>query len=58
MWIKNLLIDIELFLKFCIIYVDNQAALKIKASNGNHNHTKHMSLKYHYVKDLSTTIKG
>lgn len=52
MWIKNVLTDMELNVGSSVIYVDNQAALKLAASSGNYNRIKHIDLKYHFIKDL------
>lgn len=50
-YLKNLMYEITG--KQCIVrlYCDNQSALKLSTSHQSHNRSKHIDVRYHYVKD-------
>ena len=52
-WISHLLVDLS-FSSNCpmIINEDNQAAIAIAKNPKDHSKTKHVSLKYHFVRDM------
>lgn len=54
MWIRNLLIEMNVSVKNALVRGDNQASLQIAESKGNYNRTKHIDIKYQYVRDLVT----
>jgi len=35
-----------------ILYVDNQAAIKIAENSTDHTRSKHIDIKYHYIREL------
>lgn len=50
-YLRNLMS--ELTFKQCVIkiYCDNQSALKLATSHQSHNRSKHIDVRYHYVRD-------
>ena len=52
MWIRNILRELDITVGSSILYCDNQASLKIAEGQGNYNRTRHVSLKFHHVRDL------
>ena len=52
MWIRSLLLELEVCVGTSVVYEDNQACIKLASSVGNYNRTKHIDLKYHHVNDL------
>ena len=51
-WIKSLLGELGVLVKEPItIWCDNQAAIAISKNNVNHNRTKHIDIKHHFVRD-------
>jgi hypothetical protein len=53
-WLRNLLGDFKLKQEETIIYEDNQGAITLSKNPSNHSRTKHIDIKYHYVRDLIT----
>ena len=52
-WIKNLLNELNFHDKSPItLYEDNQSAICLTKNNSNHPKTKHIDIKYHYVRDV------
>ena len=52
-WLQNLLSDLHNCTNEPIlIYEDNQSALCISKSNKGHGKTKHIQVKYHYIRDM------
>ncbi len=51
-WIRNMLLDLDVKVGTIPIYCDNQAAIKIAETKAKSNRTRHVNIKYHYVKDL------
>ena len=52
MWIRNLLIDLEVPIRTSDLYCDNQACLQIVTNTGNYNRTRHVDIKHQHVRDL------
>ena len=53
-WLRNLLGDFKHNQGETIIYEDNQGAITLSKNPSNHSRTKHIDIKYHYVRDLIT----
>ena len=52
-WFKDLLDNFKIYCNDpMIINEDNQSAISIAKNTGNHGKTKHINIKYHYVRDL------
>lgn len=53
MWLRNLLVDFGIQqVGATIIYEDNQGAIKLASNSKNYTRVKHISIKYHFIKDL------
>ena len=51
LWLKLLLKELGYSQETVTIYEDNQAAIKISKNPQDHKRTKHIQVKYHYVRD-------
>lgn len=51
-YLRNLLHEIIGSFHVIEVYCDNQSALKLSVSNQSHNRSKHIDVKYHYVRDV------
>ena len=54
-WMKGLLVELgqgEFVPKPCPIFADNNPAIDIANNNGVSDRTKHINVKYHYIRDL------
>ncbi len=51
-WLRNLLGDLHLNQKTTTIFEDNQGTIALSNNPTNHSRTKHIDIKYHYVRDL------
>ncbi|GBN65092.1 hypothetical protein AVEN_65989-1 [Araneus ventricosus] len=51
-WIKNVLNNECLNLKDCLLYCDNQAAIGFSNSPFENQRTKHIDVKYHFLRNL------
>lgn len=51
-YLRNLLHEITGNLSVIQIYCDNQSALKLSLSNQSHNRSKHIDVRFHYVRDV------
>jgi len=51
-WITQLLLELELPVKFPVkLLCDNQAAIAISTNDVNHNRTKHIDIRHHYIRE-------
>jgi hypothetical protein len=50
-WIRRLLSDLGFKQKITNIFCDNQSAIAISTSSKHHDRSKHIDVKYHYIKD-------
>jgi len=50
-WLKNLLTDFHISTPHAVIYCDNQATIQIAANPSHHEHTKHMDIDLHFVRE-------
>ena len=52
-WLRNLLSDLfDLQLDATCIYCDNQSCVKLSENPVFHDKSKHIDIKYHYIKDM------
>jgi hypothetical protein len=51
-WLRNLHYELNNFINPIIIYEDNQAAIKIAENNMFSNRTKHIDIRYHFIREL------
>ena len=51
-WLKYLVNNFNEYIRGVIINEDNQGCLKMLESNKGGNRTKHIDVKYHYVRDI------
>lgn len=52
MWLRQLLADLNQNQEAIQINCDNQGALKIVQNPTNHQRTKHIDVRYHYIRDM------
>ncbi|KAI3700156.1 hypothetical protein L2E82_44775 [Cichorium intybus] len=51
-WIQNQLRDYEISMKRIPLYCDSESAIRICHNPVQHSKTKHIALRYHFIKDL------
>ena len=52
-WLRKLLSDLfDLQLDATCIYCDNQTCVKLSENSVFHDKSKHIEIKYHYIKDM------
>ena len=51
-WLRNLLTNVQLKQAVTTIHEDNQGAITLSKNPTSHSRTKHIDIKYHYVRDL------
>jgi len=57
-WIGNLLCDVEVAsTKPIVLFEDNQSAICLAKNPKSHSKTKHIEIKYHFVRDLISSNK-
>ena len=56
MWVKQLLIDMNVEIEKINVYEDNQSALKLLDSEKIQTRSKHIDVRYNFVKEIK--IKG
>lgn len=55
LWIQGLLLELSAPKQSAVlIYEDNQAAIKLAANPTHHQRTKHIDVRYHFLRDLVT----
>ena len=53
LWIQGLLLELSATEQTAVlIYEDNQAAIKLAANPTHHQRTKHIDVRYHFLRDL------
>jgi hypothetical protein len=51
-WISQLLLELEFPVKLPVkLLCDNQAAIAISTNDVNHNRTKHIDIRHHYIRE-------
>lgn len=51
-WLQGLLQEIHLLESKVVVYSDNQSVIHLSKNPVYHEHTKHVDVRYHYVRDL------
>ena len=52
-WLRKLLSDLfDLHLDATCIYCDNQSCVKLSKNSVLHDNSKHIEIKYHYIRDV------
>ena len=55
MWLRIILKEMNINVKSpSILYVDNQSAIKISENDTEHDRTKHIDIRYYFIRDLIT----
>ena len=52
MWLRSFLKDLGYEQHSNLLYEDNQGAIALSKTPENHSRTKHIDVRYHYVRDL------
>jgi hypothetical protein len=53
MWLQKLLVEIfDLELELTLIHCDNQSSVKFTENLVFHDRSKHIEIKYHYIRDM------
>jgi hypothetical protein len=51
-WVKNLLIELDIQLSPILLYEDNQASIFLASNPVQEKCIKHINLRYHYIRDV------
>ena len=52
-WLRNMLAELGLQKEGPItLFVDNQGAMRLANNPENHKRTKHINIRYHYIREL------
>ena len=51
-WLHNMLNQLDLKISCIQIFVDNQSTIRLALNADHHNRTKHIDIRYHYVRDI------
>ena len=52
LWMKKVLTDYEISQDTMIVYCDNSSAIDISKNHVQHSKTKHIEIRYHFIRDL------
>ena len=52
LWMKNVLINYGICQDTMVVYCDNSSAIDISKNPVQHSKTKHIEIRYHFIKDL------
>ena len=52
LWMKKLLSDYEMSQDTMVVYCDNSSAIDISKNPVQHSKTKHIKIRYHFIRDL------
>ena len=52
LWMKNVLTDYGISQDTMVVYCDNSSAIDISKNSVQHSKTKHIEIRYHFVRDL------
>jgi len=55
-WLKGLIVELGVPQGVTTVFSDSQSAIHVTKDDAYHSKTKHISIKYHYVKD--TIVAG
>ena len=50
-WLRGLVIELGVQQDTTVVYFDSQSAIHLTKNDAYHSRTKHISVKYHYVRD-------
>ena len=51
MWIKKLLLELKIDIGKPVLHMDNQSAIAIANSSGDHNRSKHIDIRVHFLRE-------
>ncbi|GJX74919.1 retrovirus-related pol polyprotein from transposon TNT 1-94 [Tanacetum coccineum] len=51
-WLKNFLEELDRAQTECVLYCDNQSAIRLAKNLVFHGRTKHIKIRYHYIREL------
>ena len=51
-WMRNVLTDYRIFQDTTVVYFDNSSAIDISKNLVQHSKTKHIEIRYHFIRDL------
>ncbi|GKC86888.1 hypothetical protein Tco_1147537 [Tanacetum coccineum] len=51
-WLKNFLKELDRAQTKCVLYCDNQSAIRLVKNLVFHGRTKHIKIRYHYIREL------
>ena len=52
LWMKNVLTDYGISQDTMVVYCDNSSAINISKNTVQHSKTKHIEIRYHFIRDL------
>ena len=52
LWMKKVLTDYEISQDTMVVYCDNSSAIDISKNPMQHSKTKHIEIRYHFIRDL------
>ena len=52
LWMKKLLSDYGILQETMVVYCDNSSAIDISKNLVQHSRTKHIEIRYHFIRDL------
>ena len=52
LWMKKVLTDYGIFQDSMVVYCDNSSAIDISKNPVQHSKTKHIEIRYHFIRDL------
>lgn len=54
-WLRQFLLELNVDFKEIKIFVDNQAAIKLASNSECHKRSKHIDVRYHFIRDIVNT---
>ena len=52
LWMKKVLTDYRISQDTMVVYCDNSSAIDISKNPVQHSNTKHIKIRYHFIRDL------
>ena len=52
LWMKKVLTDYRISQDTMVVYCDNSSAIDISKNPVQHSNTKHIEIRYHFIRDL------
>nr|GEX17404.1 aspartyl-tRNA synthetase [Tanacetum cinerariifolium] len=56
-WLKGLLIELEVNLRSMVVNYDNQSAIHLSRNAMFHERTKHINVRYHFIREIVDSIE-